>query len=81
MARVGIELKFPEYMLGALPLSYLALGDQIGLLIMSCVTNCFFNSSLNTQCELSYELSSMIGQEEICNLSRYRSYSQRCVAL
>src|SRR6266850_4280529 len=44
MARLGIEPRPPEYMPSALPLSYLALGDQVGLLIMSCVTDCISNN-------------------------------------
>ena len=43
MARLGIEPKPPEYMPGALPLSYLALGGQVGLLIKYGVTDCISN--------------------------------------
>ena len=45
MARLRIEPRPPEYVPGALPLSYLAIGDQVGLLIISYMTDCISNRS------------------------------------
>jgi hypothetical protein len=51
MARLRIEPRPPEYyMPGALPLSYLALGDQVGLLIMSLCDRLYLQHDLHGVC-------------------------------